>query len=118
MYIAQPVISKLIEPFFTTSIAYCHCILSYYQNKMFKCIAVTFFLLILGDEGKFVIDEKLGIVTSSALSTDREAKHLYNVTFNVTDNGNPMLWVRIICLNSSHSFSIYENSDIWLILAE
>lgn len=47
-----------------------------------------------GNNGEFILNSNTGVLQISPTGLDRELHSNYNLTINVTDAGDPMLWVR------------------------
>lgn len=46
-----------------------------------------------GNNGEFILNSNTGVLQISPTGLDRELHSSYNLTINVTDAGNPVLWV-------------------------
>ena len=73
-----------------------------------------------GNNGEFILNSNTGVLQISPTGLDRELHSNYNLTINVTDAGNPVLWVGtkgcrpsslIIC--DLRLFIYFCNSPLW-----
>ena len=54
------------------------------------------YAIMSGHNGQFILNSNTGVLQISPTGLDRELHSSYNLTINVTDGGEPMLWVGTI----------------------
>ena len=60
------------------------------------------YAMISGHNGQFILNSNTGVLQISPTGLDRELHSSYNITINVTDGGQPTLWVSIILKRHLH----------------
>lgn len=64
------------------------------------------FAITSGHNGEFILNSNTGVLQISPTGLDRELHSNYNLTINVTDAGNPVLWVGSNCHSIDNPISI------------
>ena len=60
------------------------------------------YAMISGHNGQFILNSNTGVLQISPTGLDRELHSSYNITINVTDGGQPTLWVSINLKHHAH----------------